>query len=267
MGMRDLCLLRIFVTIFIVFNAVPASYAQDLELYQKGLSQYQEKDFEAAAQAFESALKADPMNPYVLYNWGLSQYELGNNGFAFAAWRKALNLRPTLLSVSDAIDHLVKTRPLPGRRGPQGHWEVFRTSALVYLPESLLVFITALFLCCAGWLWIRYMAERNVAIEEELPLPQLPLLGGLFAILFVAFQVLSVAKVYESYQVRGVVTTRSVAMRAVPEEAGSELFQIAEGAEVLVLRRQGDWLQIKYPSGLAGWVPEEAVFQTTQREI
>ncbi|NQZ00841.1 MAG: tetratricopeptide repeat protein [Bdellovibrionales bacterium] len=266
--MRGFCFSIPGSLIFVLAFAIGGpALAQDLEAYQKGLSLYQEKDYESAAEAFSKSLDADPQNPYVLYNWGLSQYELGKNGLAFAAWRKALNLKPTLISVSRAIDQLIKTRPLPGRRAPQGHWEVFRSSALIYLPEGLLAVVTALFLCAGGWLMIRFFAERKIAVEEELPLPNVPWLGVVFVLFFLAFQTLSLAKFYESGRTRGVVIAESVPMRSAPSETGPELFKIAEGAEVIVIRRENEWLQIRYPSGLAGWVPENSVFQTTSQEI
>lgn len=257
-----------FVILFLCLALTETStFAQDLPRYQKGLSQYQNGDFESAAGSFEEALKADPLNPYVLYNWGLSQYELGNNALALGAWRKSLNLNPTSSSTRQALEHLIKVRPLPGRRGPQGHWEVLRTSLLIYLPETLLVLLTTLFFTATGWALLRFLSERKTALEEELPLPSFPPLAILFFLLFATFQGLGFAKVYESQRTRGVIIAETVPMKSAPEDNASELFQIAQGAEVLVIRRKDDWLQIRYPSGLAGWVPDTSVFQTTRREI
>jgi hypothetical protein len=50
--MRDLRLLRIFFVFFVMPIVCSVTLGQNLEAYQKGLSQYQEKDFEAAAEVF-----------------------------------------------------------------------------------------------------------------------------------------------------------------------------------------------------------------------
>ena len=238
-----------------------------IESYKAGLSQYQEKNYEEAEKSFAESLQQDPENPYVLYNWGLAKLKLGNAGWALAAWRKALHINPNLASASKGIEFLEKNFPLPGRKGPTGHWEMFRSRFLIFVPLTALFFAAALLLTAAGWLLIKYSADRKVAVEEELPLPSFPWIGLLFATLFLLFQGLSFAKLYDSFQPRGILVSENTPVLSAPQPDSSVLFEILEGAEVLILRKNGEWAQVQYPSGLAGWIPAASVFQTSGQEL
>lgn len=257
-----------FATTFVLFSS-PRGLGQDtaLDVYKEGLTSFQEQNFEAAESRFAEALEKDPNNPYALYNWGLSKLKLGKAGWAFAAWRKALHVDPGLSSASRGLDYLIKNFSLPGRKGPAGHWEVFRAKFLAFIPLTALFFAAALLLSSAGWLLIKYAANRKVAVEEELPLPSPPWLGLLFGLLFLVFQAIAFAKLYDGFQPRGVVVVEITQVLSAPEPESSVLFEILEGAEVLILRKNGDWAQIQYPSGLAGWIPTSTVFQTSGQEL
>ncbi len=237
------------------------------ESYQLGLRHYQEKDFSQARDQFQQAWSSEPQNPLILYNWGLSEYQLKNNGMALAAWRKALFLDPDLEPASRAIEFLMATSSIGNISSPRGHWERFRRHILSRMSINQVFFLTLVFMACCGWILIRYLGQRRLAVEEEFPLPPIPWVGiGLF-VGFLAFQVTAILKVYDYFTPRATVVTETVKVKSAPTSESSTLFEVYEGSEVLLKRRASDWSQVKYPGGLTGWVKSQSLFHTSGREL
>lgn len=237
------------------------------EAYQKGLKHYQDKDFSRAREHFKMAWSSEPQNPLVLYNWGLSEYQLENNGMALAAWRKALFLDPDLEPASRAIEFLMSTSSVGSTSYRGGYWESYRAKILSRVSINQIFLLTLVLLVSCGWLVIRYLGQRKMAVEEELPLPPIPWLGIALLVFFLAFQMTAALKVYDYFTPRATVIAQTVTVKSAPTKDSSTLFEIYEGSEVLLKRKTSDWSQVKYPGGLTGWVESQSLFHTSGREL
>lgn len=237
------------------------------EAYQQGLTLYQSRNFSKAREHFRQAWNNEPQNPLVLYNWGLSEYQLENNGMALAAWRKALFLDPDLEPASNAIEFLLATTSVGSTSYRGGYWESFRDRILSRISINQIFFLTLIFMACCGWLVIRYLGQRKLAVNEEMPLPPIPWVGIGLLVVFLALQTTAALKVYDYFTPRATVIARTVTVKSAPTKESSTLFEIYEGSEVLLKRKASDWSQVKYPGGLTGWVESQSLFHTSGREL
>ena len=266
--MRQIVLLLLFCPF------LSLSFAEDgitpdsaMEAYQKGLQSFQNNQFEEARDLFRYSWEKSPQSALSLFNWGLAEQKLGNQGMALAAWRKALFLKPGFDSAEQAIEYLIKTSSLPGIQKNQNHWEVFRESALIKLSFHQLSALVLLLLIAAGWKTIQYLGQRYVAIEQELPLPSMPWVGLFLVTLLISSITLVGFKVVDYYNPRATVIQNTVTVYSAPSGSSSSLFEIYEGAEVYLKRKQSAWSQVKYPGGLTGWVQNQSLFHTSGKEL
>jgi Flp pilus assembly protein TadD len=68
----------------------------------EGVSQYKQGNIDVATDRFQKALKSDPKSAEAQYNLGLSFDKLGKHDEATAAFKQAVELAPTNLSIKDS---------------------------------------------------------------------------------------------------------------------------------------------------------------------
>lgn len=252
-----------------LFAVAQDGLAQDspAEAYQRGLKSFQEKNYSEARAQFHAAWESEPDNPFVLYNWGLSEFQLGNKGMALAAWRKALFLSPSLSLAETAIEFLMTTTSLGHNSRSQGYWELIRQKVLSKISANQAFFMSLIFLLGFGWIAIKYFGQRKFAIDEELPLPSTPWMGIALFLFFLLAQTTAALKIYDYFSPRATVISQTVTVKSAPSAESSNLFEIYEGSEVLLKRKTPEWSQVKYPGGLTGWVQNQNIFHTSGREL
>ena len=94
-------------------------------------------------------------------------------------------------------------------------------------------------------------------------MPKFPTLGFIVAIFAVTFITLSTLKIIDDFKTRATVITEKVAVYIGPSKEDNQLFELFEGAEVLVLKFNGDWTQVSFAEGQSGWVPKQSLFLTS----
>lgn len=266
--------MRLFTITCLLIFIHSIAYTQDgltpesaMEAYQKGLQSFQTQEYEDAKNFFQYAWEKSPKSALSLYNWGLAEHKLGNQGMALAAWRKALFLSPGLKPVKEAMEFLFANSSLPGLQRNQNHWETFRESVLIRFSFQSLFAMTLILFLISGWKAIQYFGQRYLAIEKELSLPGIPWSGAFFLVLFLGAVSLIGLKVFDYTNPRATVIQQTATVRSAPTASSSSLFEIYEGAEVLLKRKQPQWSQVKYPGGLTGWVENQSLFHTSGQEL
>ena len=245
--------------------ALPSGAAADDDqaLFQKGLAQYQAKQYAEAAASFQEILAHGLVNAQVLHDAALANYQKGDKALALALWRKALTLSPAFSPAR------------AGRSFAEGELQQrgFERDGLAQSLQDLLEFISlreslwliALVLGAGGWLWIRYLAERRAAFDEERPLPPFPTAATALAALLVLCVALSALKARSAWRTRATVLPSSVSARSLPADDAVGLFDLRGGAEVLVRRQEKDWAQIQNSEGVSGWLKNSEIFVTSGR--
>src|SRR5690606_12570907 len=129
-----------------------------------------------------------------------------------------------------------------------------------------LLALTLVCLAVGGWLLLTYFGRRRKAFQHEEPLPNFPWMGSALAALFAVAITLSGLKAFENPVPRATAIVSSP-VRSAPSDASSTLFELREGADVILRQAKKGWTQIRYPGGMSGWVPNEALFQTSGMQL
>lgn len=243
--------------------AVFAEETSDENLFQKGLAAYQNKQFAEARDLFQKLLEQDVVSAPLLHNLALAQFQLQQAPLALALWRKALNLDPGFQPARAGRDFAEGKLQVRGFERDRFREGLRRTLEFISFYESL--WVIALFLAVTGWLWIRFWAERRHALDEERPLPPFPTAAVFMSVLLLACCGLSVLKLQQALRVRATVVAAKAGARSLPTDDGVSLFELNGGAEVLVRRREGDWLQVQNSEGSSGWLRNDEVLVTSGR--
>lgn len=230
--------------------------------FTSAIAAFQKNDFNAARAAFNQALSADPSNPIVLFNLGLTEQKAGHNGLALALWRKALaskaDFEPAQRAISSTRTKLDRTE-IPHELEL---YESLRSAALTTIPLSKYLAATAVLLALSGWLTLGYWGRRRRAQLDEKPMPGFPVAASVLTLLFVLSLGLSAAKAYDDRTPRGTVISKKIEARSAPDAQATPLFDLYEGLEVIVQQTSVDWVQVTYPGGSTGWIPRNALLAT-----
>ncbi|MCB0385175.1 MAG: SH3 domain-containing protein [Bdellovibrionales bacterium] len=264
--------LRVLMLGFILFFTLPqgvraeitASKDSAAHIYQAGLQNYQKGELTKAQGLFLEALEKSPENKFVLYNLGLTDFQLDQRGRAVGAWRKALYIDPDFSLARQAMRYATKQMG-PLNSGAMNNWEAFRQDLLSRISLDRALAFNALFLLLSGIFLIRYGARRRDSLRFETPLPPIPYFGLLCTLGFFVFTSLAVAKTYDAYHPRATVTAKRIDVHSGPSPEDASLFELLEGHEVIVIQAVKDWAQVTYPGGLTGWVRTESLFHSSGR--
>ena len=235
------------------------------ELFAQGTQLYQNQRYVEASDKFKDLASRHSSHAAIFFNWGLSEYQAGRRGLGVALWRRALTLRPGYRPPREALT--VATRQMQLREFDDSQLlERVRHTILVRFSLDQLLGATCVLLAASGWLLLTYVGRRRRALNTEQPLPPFPWIGGALTFLFLILASVSLLKGYEQTVPRATAVTVT-AVRSAPSDASSILFELREGADVILRQAKKGWTQIRYPGGMSGWVPNEALFQTSGMQL
>jgi tetratricopeptide (TPR) repeat protein len=208
---------------------------------------YAEGKFAAAAAGYEKILQTGAQSDALLFNYGNAEFKSGHPGEAIAAYRRAALLSPRDTEVRANLA-FVRSQ-VQGATLRERRWQNWLGQ--LTLNEWTLLAALAL------WLTFILLAVRQIR----------PALGSKLksaTSLFAALTVLSggalglQAAEHFSKQTAVVVTPGATARSGPFNEAQTE-FTARDGAELVVLDRHGDWLQVIDGEGKIGWLAAKQV--------
>ena len=221
------------------------------DLWSKGIQAYDDGEFQEAASSFEALLQTDSRRPHVLYNLGNTYFKMGKKGAALGAYYGARELLPRdpdlkanisfiEKSVPDQLDSTL-ARPLWTRGF---FWLESWSEREQFLALSLCFFLAFSFVGLAMWV-------PNLKVSAYAGAFTLALVGSVFVTGMVVYDV------YTPHW--GAVGSASTAVVAGPSGSATPLFNLQEGAPVMVLENQGDWLHVGLSDGKKGWTKSASV--------
>ncbi|GIL18808.1 MAG: hypothetical protein BroJett040_25590 [Oligoflexia bacterium] len=245
----------------------PESYSDFESAFQGGVSAFREKNYAQASAAFTKSLDFQSSNVAAMTNLALAQYHMGQKGLAIGLLRKSISLDPDFSTSRQALKFILSQMEIKEIPHEITTMETLRSSVLVHLSLPSLLIITALLLGAMGWALLTYMGLRRKANKEERAYPPFPSIGLLFALGFFIFFTLSLLKVIDHLSPRGTITVEKTAVYALPDEKSTALFDLFAGLEVIIEQRKNDWVQVTYPGGQTGWIPEKTIIITAGRSF
>lgn len=245
-----------------------AAYSQSTEeLFGNALKSYQEGRFQEAKDQFEQVLNQQPNNFSLLYNLGLTEYRLGHLGPAIALWRRALNINPSQPDAEIALQLALNKLERKSLSQQVSFLEQFRSALLVDISFNQIIGFFAFVLLATGWVLISYLGSRKQAFQNESPPPPFKFIYAVLVLIFLLSTTLLALKTWDHFTPRGTILPKKVEVRAGPGATFTPLFDLYEGLEIIIERSESEWVKVIYPGGRSGWVPKDAVLQTTGKAL
>lgn len=229
--------------------------------FQKGLAAYQERQYDVARDQFEKSLSEDGENPRLFHNLALTHFQLNEKAKALAYWRKALVLDPGFRAARtgrDLLESRYNMRPL--EKDPFSSW---LRRLLEWVSALQLLWVLAALITVTGWLWIRHLASRRLAVDQEEARPPIPLAAVASSLIVVVLAAVVAAKIAQTLSIRATVVTDHANARSLPADDGVSLFDLTGGTEVEVRRHGDGWLQVRDRGGSTGWLKESEAMITS----
>lgn len=241
--------MKLFFSFLIFFSLGQAEEPPALN-FTTGVQAYKQQDFKKAQEVFTTLAQDNSDNSTLLYNLGLSEYQLGNIGMALGLWRRAKTINPDFLAPQAAVsfveENILTKEPSSSVFSVIGSW-------LMKWPLNLW-----LTLCLAS-----FMAFFGFAIhygaKQKKPLLEWPLwLHSLLPVFLVAL-IFSSLLVFDRMQLKATVIEKNLKTHAGPSESSPTLSELQEGQIVHIETSHGGWVQVRTQNGHPGWVPQKSL--------
>lgn len=225
-------------------NIFAADIATDFstanELYAKG-------KFSDAAGRYEQILQTGAQSPALLFNDANAEFKAGNLGKAIAAYRQAGLLAPRDAEIRANLQFV--RNQVQGTTIRESRWQEW----LGQLTLNEWTLVTA----GAFWLTLLLLAARQLRPALGPKLKSATSLFGIVTILSGAALGLKMANHFSEQT--AVVVSSEAAARSGPFDEAQTAFTTHDGAELSVLDRHDNWVQVADSSGRIGWLPMKQV--------
>lgn len=227
------------------------------EQMQRANTLYSESKFEAAAEAYEQLAKTGLVSHELYFNLGNSYYRIEKYTKAVLNYERALllesNDEATLANLEIAHNYVGdKVEAVPEFFLNQWYRTVFLSFSVDTWAFASIVFF---FGVIAGLSF--YFFSQNIAVRK---------LGFYLAIaaLFFTGTCMWFGNEHHNYVVNhnyAIVYTSSLTVTSAPNDQGSELFVVHEGTKVRMMKKNGNWREVKLADGRVGWVKETDIIK------
>ena len=243
---RRMCLL-ISLAAFAWILASSTMAADFSNAFSAANKRYAEGQFAEAAADYEKILQTGRVSPALYFNYGNAEFKAGNLGRAIAAYRQAAQLAPRDAEVRANLDFARNQVTGPTRR--ESRW----ANGLGALTLNEWTGLTAILF----WLTFALLGVRQLRPALKPALRGLTL-GAVIATLLAGAGLGTAATLHFTRQSVVIVIPEATA-RSGPFDEAQRVFTAHNGAELAVLDRRSDWLQVTDGAGRIGWLPIKQV--------
>ena len=208
---------------------------------------YAEGKFANAAIAYENILQSGAQSPALLFNAGNAEFKSGHLGKAIAAYRQAAQLSPRDAELRANLAFV--RNQVQGATLRESRWQNW-VSTLTLNEGTMLTAV--LFWLTSGLLVARQIRPALV--------PKLKSATQIFAVLLIfSATVLGLQAANHFSRATAVVVAAEATARSGPFDEAQSAFTVRDGAELSVLDRHDDWVQVANGAGKTGWLPAKQV--------
>ncbi len=208
---------------------------------------YAEGKFPAAAASYEQILKTGAASPALLFNYGNAEFKSGHLGRAIAAYRHAELLAPRDAEIRANLQFV--GNQVQGVTLRESRWQNWL--GVLTLNEGAI--LTAVLF----WLTLALFIARQI---RPALVPKLRNATWIFLALTVfSASVLALQAANHFSKASAVVVADNVTARSGPFDEAQSAFTARDGAELSVLDRRDDWVQVVDGAGKIAWLPVKQV--------
>lgn len=239
------------ISLWLFLMVISSAVAVD---FSAGVRAYDQAAYQEAVNHFLAAVQDDPYSAEAWYNLGNACYKSGSPGKAIAAYRKALKLKP---GDADILFNLrfVQDRTLDKLSPPDRPFILL----LADRPASLLSvsgwsLVTLIFSVLGFVLFLIYILSASVSLKRLAFFASV----GIWAAAFLSFS-LTAHRYRHLLDDAAVITANSASLLSEPNENGTRLMLLKEGASLRFIEFQGEWARVVLPDGTHAFVKKESV--------
>ena len=208
---------------------------------------YAEGKFSDAAGAYEKLLQTGGQSPALLFNYANAEFKAGNLGRAIAAYRRAGLLAPRDAEIRANLQFV--RNQVQGSTVRESRWQEW-LGQLTLNEWTLLT---------AGAFWLTFLLFAARQIRPALG-AKLKRTTTVFAVLTLLFGAALAMQVVEHFSKQtAVVISPMATARSGPFDEAQSAFTARDGAELAVMDRHDDWVQVDDGAGKIGWLAVKQV--------
>ena len=230
-----------------------AAFAQDLfaqapaTAFDAANKLYEQAKYSEAADSYQALVQSAKVSPALYFNWGNALFKAGKIGQAISAYRRAQDLAPRdpdiRANLQFARNQVQAPTLLPDR--------IWRWLSKLSLTEWT-------WLAAASfWAWVFVLTTMQWRPALKPSLQTYALWGGLLA-LFVC-GCFAGSLYFHSFDPRAIVVVPETTARLAPLDESQPAFTLHDGAELQILDRKDQWLQVRVDARRSGWVRKDSV--------
>jgi len=208
---------------------------------------YEQGKFADAAAAYERLIETGPVSPALYFNLGNARFKAGDIGRAIGAYRRAEQLAPR--------DPEIRANLQFARSQVSG--PTMGTDRTGRWLGKLTVNEWATLAAVAFWLWLSVLTLGQVRPAWR---PGLRNLAWLFGVATIGLTACLSAVWSKQSAPIAIALGRDTVVHNGPLEESPAAFTVQGGAELAVLDRKDDWLQVGIGERRPGWVKREQVY-------
>ena len=208
---------------------------------------YAQGKFPEAARAYETILQTGAQSPALQFNYGNAEFKSGHLGKAIAAYRHAAQLAPRDAEIRANLQFV--GNQVQGATLRESRWQNWL--GVLTLNEGTI--LTAVLF----WLTFALFIARQI---RPALVPKLNNATWIFlALTIFSATVLAWQATNRFSKASAVVVADNVTARSGPFDEAQSAFTARDGAELSVLDRRDDWVQVADVAGKIGWLPVKQV--------
>jgi len=238
------CYRGLLLTLIFAGKLFGADIASDFSAANK---LYAEGKFSDAANTYEKILQTGAQSPALLFNYANAEFKSGNPGKAIAAYRRAALLSPRDAEIRANLA-FVRSQ-VQGATLRESRWQNW-LGQLTLNEWTLLA---------AGAFWLTFALLAAKQLRPALG-AKLKNATSMFATLTILFGVaLGLQAANHFSRQTAVVVSLEATARSGPFDEAQVAFTAHDGAELSVLDRHDNWIQVADGSGKIGWLSRKQV--------
>jgi tetratricopeptide (TPR) repeat protein len=207
---------------------------------------YEQGKFLEAAAAYQKLLSSGQSSTAVYFNLGNAFFKAGQLGRAITVYHKAQQIAPRDSDLRANLQFALNQ--VQGPTWTPGKWQQW----LARLSVNEWSWLAA----GAFWVWFALLTIGQIRPALK------PALRNQVYIFAIAIGVLSAClglALHLRFSPPGIVVTRDAVVRQAPIDEAQSAFTVHDGAEVQILDRKDDWLQVATDPRRIGWVRRDQV--------
>jgi hypothetical protein len=211
---------------------------------------YQQGDYEAALEMYNSIILGGHESADLYYNMGNAAYRSNSIGHAILYYEKALKLEPAHQDAIHNLDFVSRYRLDTFEEVPVLFLGAWIKWVIRLLPEKIWSILALFFFIVILAGLLVYLFSRQIAVKKT------GFISGLVALVLFALTLSSAIDRYRDIVTPdfGIILAPSVVVRSSPSESGTELFVLHEGTKIEMNEEVAGWQNIRVPDGREGWI-------------